>query len=539
MKFLYAIGVCVLTASCAVTKTNQEVTMQTRSEQDMMNPVRQGGIQNRPFWNTYATRFIYVPAFEFPKDKNAAYYRFQAKDRTKVIHTFTADSPCALLTPIWKDLPVGPVYLTVDAMDKNGKKIRTVGKRVFYRNAPFNDGYPPASRSYSEAAKMAFDYLFNMKAVQSLATGKPDMSLVLFCYPSKMYSSIIKGMVNYAEMVPEKKVKAMAIACGAADYLIKKAVPKGQPLEYLPQTYEGDQLTAKRFAGTIMMLYPAEVGSAMINLYKTVKEPKYLDYAVKIGDTYLRLQQPNGSWYLNLDIATGKQKENNYCVPTSIMSFLEELADVTKEKKYALAAKKGMPHLRKIYETFNWEGQFEDVEAQKKPYLNMTFHNATAMYLYLCKKGKVSQKTIQEAREIQRYSEDQFVIWEQPGWAGSDNVWNWRTKKELQTEKWGWFRYYHVPCVLEQYRCYVPIDSASAKMISFYLLMYKLEKNPLDLAKARALGDSLTRLQENNGRIPTWAHRDCPVNGGGTGGDWINCMYYTAGVLKTLGELKD
>ena len=526
----------MMITSCTVmpsAKQSAKMQLIKNAEKDTLIPIRQGGINKQPFWNTYAKQFIYVPSFDFPQEKGAAAYRFQVKDRFNVIHSFTADSPCALLTPIWTELPPGPVFLTVDALDKDGKKLKTVATRVFYRNAPFNASYPPAVRSYAEAAKKTYDYLFNMKEVQELATGKPDLNFELFCYPSKMYSAIINGMVNYAEMVPEKKEKAYAIACGAAKYLIEKSVPKGEKLEYLPQTYEGDKLAAKKFAGTIMMIYPANVGIAMINLYQAVKNPEYLDYAIKIGEQYLRLQQPNGSWYLNLKIADGSQKEKNYCVPTNIMEFLEKLSEVTKDQKYQLAAKKGMPFLQKMIQSFNWEGQFEDVEAQHIPYLNMTFHNATSLYLYLCRKGTASKKMIREVREILRYSEDQFVIWEQPGWAGSSNVWRWRTKEELQTKKWGWFRYYHVPCTLEQYRCYVPIDSASAKMIRFYLLMYKLEKNPLDLAKARALGDSLTRLQENNGRIPTWADCDRPVKD-----DWINCMYATANALKQLSELQ-
>lgn len=535
IRIVSVLGVCAMITSCVTTPVKQtaEIPLVRAAEDDTLIPVRQGETGKQPFWNTYAKQFIYVPSFDFPRAEGAAAYYFQAEDRFGVTHSFTADSPCALLTPVWKQLPAGPVFLTVDALNAEGEKISTVATRVFFRNAPFNGCYPPAVRTYAEAARMAYDYLFSMKEIRVLADGKPDPDFELFCYPSKMYSAIINGMINYAGMVPEKKAEAYAVARGAADYLIEKAVPEGQKLEYLPQTYEGDRLAAKKFAGTIMMLYPANAGIAMINLHKAVKEPKYLDYAVKLGEQYLRLQQPNGSWYLNLRISDGKPKEKNYCVPTGIMEFLEKLSEITGDRKYMRAAEKGIPHLRKMIRSFNWEGQFEDVEAQHTPYLNMTFHNAASLCLYLCRKGPVSKKMIREVREILRYSEDQFVIWEQPGWAGSSNVWNWRTKEELRIKKWGWFRHYHVPCTLEQYRCYVPIDSASAKMIRLYLLMYKLEKNPLDLAKAYALGDSLTRLQESSGRIPTWADCDRPVKD-----DWINCMYGTANALKQLSEFQ-
>lgn len=506
------------------------------SVKETLNPIRPGGVNKRPFWNTYAKQFIFVPSFEFPKEKKAAFYRFKAEDRYHTKHSFTADSPTAPLSPIWAKIPTGPVYLTVDALDKNGKKIRTVGTRVFYRNTPFTNGYPPAKQSYAEAAGKAYNYLFNLKVIQDLADGDPDLNFTLYCYPSKMYSSIIEGMVNYAEMAPEKKERALAIARGAADYLIKKAVPKGGILEYLPQTYEGEKLTAKKNAGTIMMLYPASVGSAMLTLYNAVKDAKYLKYAEKIGEQYRKLQLENGSWHLTLNIADGKPKNRNFCSPTSIMEFLEELTEVTGKKKYKQAAAKGLPHLQKTFESFDWEGQFEDVEAQKIPYQNLTVHSAVSMFLYLCRNTPVSKECLAQAREVMRFAEDQFIIWEQAGWAGSDNVWRLRTKEELQIKTWNWFRAYHVPCGLEQYCCYVPIDSASAKVVRLFLLMYKLEKKPLDLAKARALCDSLIRLQEPSGRIPTWAQHETDIPSYQQ--DWFNCMFYSADTLKMMAEFQ-
>ena len=70
-----------------------------------------------------------------------------------------------------------------------------------------------------------------------------------------------------------------------------------------------------------------------------------------------------------------------------------------------------------------------------------------------------------------------------------------------------------------------------AKMIRYFLFLYDLERNPLDLAKARALGDSITRIQCPDGRIPTWLNPDRP-----TANDWINCMFATANALKMLAE---
>ena len=245
---------------------------------------------------------------------------------------------------------------------------------------------------------------------------------------------------------------------------------------------------------------------------------------------YLKLQQPNGTWNLVLKISDGKPTVNNYCVPTGIMVFLEELSNVTGEKKYREAAQKGFPHLERMMESFNWEGQFEDVEAQTKPYLNLTKHNATAAYLYLCRKEPGNKELVRNAREVQRFAEDQFIIWEQPGWVGKYDPFSWRDPEDLNTGKWGW-QFYHTPCVLEQYRCYVPVNASSAKLIRYFLMMYDLEKDPLDLAKARALGDALTTVQGDDGRLPTWMNIGLP-----TASDWLNCDISAIEALRLLAK---
>ena len=80
----------------------------------------------------------------------------------------------------------------------------------------------------------------------------------------------------------------------------------------------------------------------------------------------------------------------------------------------------------------------------------------------------------------------------------------------------------------------MPIDASNAKLIKTYLALYRAEKNPLDLAKARALGDALVRIQRSNGYIPTeYANvekRENSMKG------WLNCTCYTLSVLAELSQ---
>ena len=80
-------------------------------------------------------------------------------------------------------------------------------------------------------------------------------------------------------------------------------------------------------------------------------------------------------------------------------------------------------------------------------------------------------------------------------------------------------------------------------LIRTFLALYKAEGRALDLAKARALGDSMVRNQDASGRIRTdWI----PEPGDGSdlagairlplGGDWFNCMFADAEVLGELAK---
>lgn len=511
----------------------------SRSVADSLIPIRPGNVNGQPFWNHYASRFMTVPSFDYQPVAGAVKYVYTVTDRMHRTCTFESDVPYAPLTPVWDKIPAGWANVSIQAFDAAGNRLadpllngdpehHQTASFNFYRNAPFCNGYPPRTRTYAEAAKIGLEYIFNLSYVQYLKCGKPDPDYTFSCYPSKILGGIISAMIDYAAMVPEKKAEALDIACKAADYLIQTAVPAGMELEYLPQTYEGSNNAAERCKGTIMMLYPAALGSKMIDLADATGDQKYFDYAVRIADQYVRLQQPCGSWYLVYVIETGKNKVQNYCDHAGILTFLNRIGKRTGNKAYDDAAEKGVPYFREMIDTFNWEGQFEDVPPAECQYCNLSKHRAADPMMFLLKHFPGDKKTLAEAREALRFCEDQFIIWEQPGWIGTDGQW---TDNQMQNDRWGWFTFM-TPCVLEQYRYYTPVDASNAKMIHFFLDMYDAEKDPMDLAKARALGDTLTRLQNpETGHIPTsYGLRKEEDR------DWVNCTYSSIRALRRLAE---
>ena len=136
-----------------------------------------GGAPGRPFWNAYATQFMYNPCFQFPFVPGCKRYLFTATDCNQRKHTFEADSPMSLLTPIWGDIPEGVVELRVEALNEEGKPWTLVGARTFFRCAPFpgEENYPPKAREYRECAMMAYRYVFSRSFIQHWRLhGTPD-----------------------------------------------------------------------------------------------------------------------------------------------------------------------------------------------------------------------------------------------------------------------------------------------------------------------------------------------------------------------------
>jgi maltose/maltodextrin transport system substrate-binding protein len=400
-----------------------------------------------------------------------------------------------------------------------------MGTRVFWKSAPFKPGsYPQAKMPYAEAVKRGYDFIVNDRLCTSiLEKGEPDFSVYHSCYPSKMYSAIIKAMVRYATFSQEHSDKALKIAKKAANWLISVSEKAGSPLEYWPPTYLGENAAAKSNKGRIMLIYPAEVALSYIELYKVTKDQKFLDAAKKIAGTYLKYQGEDGSWPLVLKTDDGSSPyKNRLCPISGAMPMLYSLYKETNDNVYLVAADKAFAYLEKgPLETWNWEGQFEDV-TPLSPYNNLTKHNACSSAIYLLERFPKNKAKLDLAREILRFAEDQFVCWERP-FVGIESTPYFGDNKE-GTATWV------LPGVLEQYYWYVPIDASAAKLIRTYLALYRAEGNKLDLAKARALGDSITRqLNLEDNRILTHWYYDEPLKH-----QWINCHIASVMALQEL-----
>lgn len=500
--------------------------------------VRYGVKRGRPFWNTESTQFMYVPAFHFTAVRGCHRYRYDAEDENGVVRSFEASDCCALLTPIWAELPEGVVKLKVTALNPDGSDYALVGARTFFRLSPFPGETPPAVRPYKESAVKAYRYAMSAGFIRYwLEHKKPDPYYDLNTYPSKMISALVCAMITYADICPEDAGDAMKVAVAAADYLIG-ITPRGDdPMADVPPTYNLDFCpdpeeygvitpnwhAAEAHNGTVMMIYPARAGLMYLMLEKATGDKKYLDEAVKIGKYYLKTAEPNGSWYLVRSSKTGEPLTENYVAPIEVVvPFLSGLYARTGDECWRKLCEGAVKY---VFETqlssYNWEGQFEDSPLSTN-YVNLTHYAPVALAVYLAE-NKKDESSLETAKELMRFAEDQFVVWRRPyPWrhAAPDG------KTPYDTSLW------HTPAALEQYGWYVPIDASTSDLALGFLALYKAGCGDLYLAKARALTDQLTRVQKPDGKIPThWMNTpDAEAN------FWFNCMFESCRTLSIMAD---
>jgi len=486
---------------------------------DYAVPVRPIGVNGQPAWNVAAKQFTYAPTFGFEPVAGAVRYRFEVvgADAGKA-ERFEALRPTAALTPVWAKVPVGDVTVTVSGLTADGKAVGAPRTRRFWKMPPFREGaYPKATRGYGETAALIWKYVFDRPYLQyMLEKGEPDPKYPLNSYPAKMLASQIWAMLRYAKLSPQDAPRAMKIAKAAADRLIARAQPPGSPLAFFPPTYDGrgeagNNYLGEKFKGMHMLHYPSAAGMALLDYAEASGEAACRDFAIKIADTYVRLQGEDGTWWLKMDERDGKPVCKNRLVPIRVLEFLERVAKRTGDKKYAAAAERAFGFIEKGPLTdWNWEGQFEDIYPAPL-YANLTKHGACDVAIYLLKRFPGDTRRLAQARELLRWSEDQFVVWDGRYFANNGK---WTT-----------------PVALEQYHCYAPIDESAAKMIMTYLALYRAERNPRDLAKARALGDAFTRVTLDDGRLRTYWNTDSRTN---EHEDWVNGQVVSALALEDL-----
>lgn len=527
------LALSVLLPGCVRPVQDQDISfpspieLQHLARQESKHAVHPGIPGKTPFWNAHAERFIYAPAFDFPESESAQNYRFSIlREGGSDTLSFIAEKPWVTLSPVWDNVETGSVELLVEALN-NDQVIAISGEKKFYRASPYRGPYHVKDLDYTESAEKLFRYLYQAPYIQYWEKhGRPDPDYGLYGYPAKMFSAVVSGMLIFSELTddPLEKETAIRIAMKAADYLIRISEPGGSPLEYFPPTYTGpiyadmeNEYRGESLADRMMLIYPASAGEVYLDLYNKTGDNKYFDTALRIAETYRKIQLENGTWYLMVYLMDGAPVTGNYVVPTGVTGFLDRISEEYGQSGFSGYANKALEWMEEnLVKDFNWEGQFEDQKPADR-YKNLSKGQACSYAMRLLDAVDQDSSLMSEAEELIRFAEDQFVIWDNPV---AGDYWG------IKSEDW------ITPCVLEQYNFYTPVNTSSASMINVYLTAFDKTGKILYLAKALDLANTLLHVQDPvSGHYPTYLVTNLLDQEG-----WINCMVYTARTILEMDQ---
>ncbi|MFV0469252.1 MAG: hypothetical protein ACK5MK_10035 [Dysgonomonas sp.] len=516
--------------SSSTTKTNREDVLFRGTAKQIPDSAI---LPDVPLWTKYGKMFMYAPAFDFDSVKEAVEYKYKLSSASGKVFSFRAKAPNLLLSPVWEKIPEGRVVLHVIALNKFGDSIALAGSKNFYRSIPFQGITNSPKRPYKSAAYLTLDYIFNLPHIQKWVNStRPDLDYIFYAYPAKIISAAIEGMLLYSENSRTNKadsLKAMTIALNMAHHLTSISTSKHPLLRYFAPTYDVEfynervkdtvqyppvehishvYKVMKKDSHKMMLLYGYEYAYMLLNLYDRTKDAKWLHIVKSIAESYKQLQLSDGSWYLNIDYQTAEPLSANKLIPGNLLMFYKKI-----EKEYGIVGYQDVIDKaekwirRNPLKTFDWEGQFEDIASYDEPYRNLTKYTPTDYAIYLLR-YESSKENIAIAKELIRFSEDQFVTW---------------GKTEVG---------YHTPGVMEQYSYFAVIDASACQMIKAYLEVYKVTKEKEYYRKAETLANSITEQQQENGEIYTvWKEDPNRQN-------WLNCMVYSANTLMFLDKKK-
>ena len=505
---------------------------------DTSRPVRPGEPGVRPFWNNYALRFIYAPAFDLPKVDGATNYRFKIDAHHGRTHTFFASQPFAPLTPVWEQVAEGYTTLSVQALDAAGKEVGQPARRVFYRSPGFPGQAADPLKPYAQAGREGLKALFDAPHVRHWLTDpKPDRTYARYCYPNKVIGGLLRGMTAYAKVAESKQDRAAAlkIARATADYLLSLRYPADAAYPNVAPTYAlnvnkpagANNLTRNRVEKR-WLLIPSICDAVFgyLDLYDATKDAKYLDAARAAADTLAKTQESDGTWPLMADWKTGNAVAPNRLIPTWVIFLFDRLDRQYGLTQYRDARARAWDWIvANPLRTYQWDAQFEDVQL-REPYVNLAREQACDVAVLLLDDTGRTDEHVKQAEELIRFSEDQFVCWapvtDVPGWRKA------MPRRYQNADIW------ILPGVFEQYVCYGPVARSGAVLINTYLKAHQATGNPTYLEKAKALGNGMLAGQQDaaenwatRGEIPTWNMKRKPIN-------WLNNSYYAAEAVLNL-----
>lgn len=435
----------------------------------------------------------------------------------------TSDGCGVDLASVWPHLPLGMLQLTGRAFDERGQLLGVTPLRTLVK-APDWDGSDAEPLNYHATGADVIDYLCHRLPVARAHPDDPaymwhasvrpvgietgtDLQFPALSYPMLINLFLTGHILGLGDDLVARSTRL-------ADFLIDHPMVDHGPLAGLPMStlgqdgrgglYEEDRTTLVRIGWT---------GTTMLDLAAATGETRYATYGRHLADILLATQRDDGSWPYRVRLADAAIVEPYTAASVMALFLLERLALETDDPRYRAAFDRGLAWtLDNPVRTGLWQQMYEDVPSLE-PYDNLEQWAALETAIMLLRRNHPDAVPI--ARDLVRYVEDQFVLF---GDEASLLV------PYLPS----------TPAVMEQYRCYWPMDVHTANYARAALALHDATGETEWGRKAVAAANTVVRCQRPDGRLSTLV----PDRRFGTTppfSDWFNCMAHAANVLLTTG----
>ena len=454
-------------------------------------------------WNIWATRFVDPPTFTWKPVAGAAGYVVQfALAADKQARTVRLDQPAYDMTGDWAALRPGCVDMIGWSVDGRERAISVAWRKRFWKTSGF-DGVRQEPLDYAASLHKNVAYLLApaKDEVQPYERGLPrsiwsatEDSVTgtrrFLAFPALHHPSFVFAFLAYARTFLDSPRAADAIQQAKAygDWLLQYRLPADWACALFPfSTIQNGKHEGLVEGRNITLFRAARAGEAMLWLHRQFKDDRYLAYAKHLADAYVRMQRPDGSWPYRVDPKHGKvveQYTSNGVTPARLLGMLEA---IEPNDSYRAAREKAIAWMmQNPVRTKRWQGMFEDIGAQGA-FRNLEHFDVNELIRYCVHYRAQDESYVSTAEQLNRYIEDQFVVWEE----GDPSIADWCP-----------------PCtVLEQYTCYRPMECHTGHWLVSLLALHRATGNQTYLDKAVAAGNAIVRGQDpESGAYSTWGY---------------------------------
>lgn len=500
----------------------------------------------KPFplgWHRYASRYLAPPVWRFePVTKAVEYraeiqssaYRADFRDAADKVHRVTARTPELSLEPVWKDLLPGAARAEIVAIDESGA-ILARETLLFHKARPFSGAILPWKHSIPQMVNGVAAFLLDLRSPNAVEPNRSPLLWHAIIYTNGAVSPLgypthnayhIEFFIEFARWTKDAGLarRAIALARELADFNIQYRTPADWKLpNVFYTTAVNGKMGGDKDRDTLIVPLTGLMGRSLLRLGLDQNEPRYVRAAVDTARCLLATQLPEGNWPFRVEPRTGRV-DNAYTssviLPVLLFDELMAVPDSAFDGMDAAGLRASIKSararalqwiIRGPLSDYRWEGFCEDVK-DMPPYVATEWYDAVWTAKYLIEHRNEFPDQFQAALRVLDWIEDQFVCWsvlDVPYMESPDPV---------------------VPVVMEQYRCYKPVECCNAWLFEALLAAHAATGRDVYLQKSRALAAALSHLRRPNGSFATWcfyASPDRQVEAG----DWFACMVYDGHML--------